>query len=173
VWRIAVIALAACGGAAAPAAPPAPPAPPARAMPAPLTRVYRLVETRRHHATRTTFTLVIDGARTTLAETEETSDTGATWQPRATHTYRGTARVDANATVLELEAAGIQPLHLRCVQTMVKLYKRVEPVLACGESMQPATDDPDDDDRLLFGDGAGLERETDNDDDAETIRPIR
>ncbi|HTR53415.1 MAG TPA: hypothetical protein VMJ10_22130 [Kofleriaceae bacterium] len=202
MWRTfaLALALAACGGATQVTPPPVVTPKPAPVRSQIQHRVYRTVvaNPRASHATRTTFALTIDGGvRATLVEHEETvdgittleaADRAPAWTPRATRTYRGIAHVLPDATALDLESDGAQPLHVRCIAAAVDVLpagarrsgdcaiapaatSRVQ-VLACGEASQPAETDPDDDERLLFGDGVALEHATEVD-GCETLRRMQ
>ena len=170
-------ALAACGGATQ--VTPVPQPPPARPSRSAVDAQYAtlVANPRAMRATITTFELSIANEHATLVEREETADVATleaadrttAWTPRATRTYRGRARVEGDATVLDLDTEGAQPLHLRCVgadvdvltagglrtgdSTSVHVPVARMHVLACGEAMQPAAADPDDDERLLFAHG--------------------
>jgi hypothetical protein len=196
--RFAVFVLAACG---APASRPTPVTPPEAARPTgpvPNAHVFRKVTAGAvgSHAGRTTFTLTLDGERATLVETDETADgirslaelDGATWKVVSTRVYTGTTHQAQDATLLDLETPGQQPLHMRCGATSVTAAntaaRRVaspgghdggcdpgtwDPpgttrlaALACGEATQDDSEQ-DDDDRLVFGDGVGIEYAFEND----------
>jgi hypothetical protein len=196
--------LAACG---APAPRPTPVTPPPTAPPTarptasvPDARIFRKVTAGAvgSHAGRTTFTLTLDGERATLVETDETADgirslaelDGAPWKLVSTRVYTGTAQKAQDATLLNLETPGQQPLHMRCGTTTVtaaNIAARLvaspgghaggcdpgtwdPPVttrlaaLACGEATQDDSEqDADDDDRLVFGDEGGIEYAFEND----------
>jgi hypothetical protein len=116
--------------------------------------------------------------RATLEETER-----ASWEVRSARTYTGMRRREAGAMMLDLESPGVQPLHLRCTTEQLQVAAagarrvpsgqggecgsdkgRWEPAalvaveaLVCGEAIQPAAGDHDDDDRLVFGRTPGIE----------------
>jgi hypothetical protein len=108
----------------------------------------------------------------------------AQWVSRSTRTYRGTRRADGAGLDLELASADMQPLNLHCVTATLEVAaagahrvrspnrgadpecgdrgvwdppatSRVE-ALVCGAAGQSA-DDADDDDRLVFAPGPGVE----------------
>lgn len=196
-----VLAIAACG------APPARPHEPV-AAPAPIAPAgwrFRVLElgSARQAAQRTAFELTFAGDAATLVETHDhakgsftlaTVEHDAAWRVTGTLTYRGTRRDVPGAIELDLAAAGVQPLHLRCSYQALQVAGEgarplveagtcgdrglAEPsqlvgadALVCGEATQPAGGD-DDDDRLIFAAGRGLER-IDEHDGCLTVRGLR
>ena len=98
-----------------------------------------------HPHAQTRFELTIDGADATLVESDATGS----------RTYRGSARNDAGARRLHLEMAGVQPLELRCAPQAMTIDGAHVDALRCGEAIQPAAGD-DDDDALVFGAPPGI-----------------
>jgi len=116
---------------------------------------------------------------------------GARWSVRSQRSYRGIRRLEGAALELELAASDMQPLNLRCATATVEVAaagaRRIpspdrgadracgdrgiwDPpatsqvtALVCGAAGQ-SVDDADDDDRLVFAPGPGVEWAFQNDD---------
>jgi hypothetical protein len=141
------------------------------------------VGSRSAHATRTTFVLAADGDRASLTETEEMiprplsiadADRETAWTVRSTRVYRGKRHLVGDGAVeLELSTDDMQPLVLHCVNQKVPVapagahresetecgeFPATTPLeaLVCSAAGQPA-DASDDDDRLVFAPGSGVE----------------
>jgi hypothetical protein len=186
--RALVVLLAACGAAPAPSPKIEQHTEPAAAS----TWIYRTLGLglQRPGAMRATFELRLAPDAATLTETYErakgpltivTADRSAQWTPAHAATYRGTRREVAGAIELDLAAPDVQPLHLRCAAKTVQVAAAgaqlacsnngaFDPpdltptrALICGEAMQPAAGE-DDDDRLVFGPPPGIEAVDEHDD---------